>query len=112
MSCLGNCGKDVRNPPSRKITGYCSECLGLAHKTRLKVELSTEILDKLNLKEREYNLGSHVLSSKLEYKLPKCRIHKAYYKVCTSRTGHLGFYCNRCSDHFVEEIKKDINRIP
>jgi len=50
MSCKGKCGKDIRNPPSRQITGYCSKCLGLAHKTRLKVELTTEILDKLNLK--------------------------------------------------------------
>jgi len=53
MSCKGNCGKDIRNPPSRQITGYCAECLGLAHKKQLKIELTTEILDKLNLKEKE-----------------------------------------------------------
>ena len=50
MNCKGHCGKDIRNPPSRQITGYCAKCLGLAHKKQLKVELTTEILDKLNLK--------------------------------------------------------------
>ena len=49
MNCLGDCGKEIRNPPSRKITGYCSNCLGRAHKTRLEVELTNDILNKLNL---------------------------------------------------------------
>ena len=35
MNCLGNCGKQVRNPPSRgAVTGFCAVCLGLAHKTK------------------------------------------------------------------------------
>ena len=53
ISCKGNCGKSIRNPPSRQITGYCAKCLGLAHKKQLKVELTTEILDKLNLKKKK-----------------------------------------------------------
>ena len=56
MNCKGHCGKSIRNPPSRQITGYCAKCLGLAHKKQLKVELTTEILDKLNLKERHNTL--------------------------------------------------------
>ena len=52
MNCKGNCGKSIRNPPSRKITGYCAKCLGLAHKTPLVIVISEEKLNKLNLKER------------------------------------------------------------
>ena len=32
MDCLGNCGKQVKNPPGKNVTGYCAKCLGLAHK--------------------------------------------------------------------------------
>ena len=32
MDCLGGCGKQVRNPPGKNVTGYCAVCLGLAHK--------------------------------------------------------------------------------
>jgi hypothetical protein len=34
MNCLGNCGKEVKNPPGKNVTGYCAVCLGLAHKNR------------------------------------------------------------------------------
>ena len=36
ISCKGGCGNEVRNPPSYNITGYCAECLGLAHKKAMK----------------------------------------------------------------------------
>ena len=105
ISCKGHCGKDVRNPPSRQITGYCAKCLGLAHKKQLKVELTTEILNKLNLKEKEITF-KRLLNSKLDYKIPKCKIHKTYYNVCTSRTGNLGMYCDKCSMHFAVKLLK------
>jgi len=35
MDCLGNCGKQVKNPPGKNVTGFCAQCLGVAHKTRL-----------------------------------------------------------------------------
>jgi len=38
MDCLGNCGKEVKNPPGKNVTGYCAVCLGLAHK-RKKVRI-------------------------------------------------------------------------
>ena len=104
MSCLGNCGKNIRNPPSRQITGYCAKCLGLAHKKQLKVELTTEILDKLNLKEKEVT-SKKLLDKEIEYKIPKCNKHKAYCKVCTSRTGNLGIYCNKCNDEWIDTIR-------
>lgn len=34
MNCLGNCGKEVKNPPGKNVTGYCAVCLGLAHKAK------------------------------------------------------------------------------
>ena len=38
MNCLGKCGKEVKNPPGKNVTGYCAKCLGLAHKiTRKRV---------------------------------------------------------------------------
>jgi len=55
IDCKGGCGKEVRAPPSRKVTGYCSDCLGLAHKTVLIIEIDEEILNKLELKERQLN---------------------------------------------------------
>jgi len=58
INCKG-CNKSIRNPPSykltRPITGYCAKCLGLAHKTLVIIEIDNEILDKLNLKERQLN---------------------------------------------------------
>ena len=27
QDCKGGCGKSIRNPPSRKICGYCRNCL-------------------------------------------------------------------------------------
>jgi hypothetical protein len=32
IDCKGGCGRQIRNPPSYKITGYCAKCLGTAHK--------------------------------------------------------------------------------
>ena len=32
VSCKGGCGKQIRAPPSRKITGFCAKCLGTEHK--------------------------------------------------------------------------------
>ena len=106
MSCLGNCGKDIRNPPSRKITGYCAKCLGLAHKRQLKVELTTEILDKLNLKEKEIT-SKKLLDKEIDYKIPKCKKHKTYCKVCTSHTGTLGLYCDKCQQDWLVAIRLD-----
>ena len=103
MSCLGNCGKNIRNPPSRQITGYCSKCLGLAHKTRLKIELSNEILDKLNWTEKHLT-RKKLLDTEIEYKIPKCKKHKSYCKVATSFRGTLGFYCDKCQDEFIDTI--------
>jgi len=68
VSCKGKCGKDIRNPPSRKITGYCAKCLGLAHKTPLVIVISEEKLNKLNLKERQLNFLADV---KLDRKVNK-----------------------------------------
>ena len=104
ISCKGYCGKDVRNPPSRQITGYCAKCLGLAHKRQIKVELTTEILDKLNLKEKEIT-SKRLLDLEIEYKIPKCKKHKSYCKVATSFTGSLGFYCNKCNDEWIDAIR-------
>jgi endogenous inhibitor of DNA gyrase (YacG/DUF329 family) len=30
VACKG-CGKKIRHPPSRKITGFCARCLGTYH---------------------------------------------------------------------------------
>ena len=97
MNCLGDCGKEIRNPPSRKITGYCSNCLGRAHKTRLEVELTTDILNKLNLTEKHLTTKK-LLDTETDYKIPKCKKHKSYCKVATSFRGTLGFYCDKCQD--------------
>ena len=106
IDCRG-CSKSIRNPPSykltRPITGYCAKCLGLAHKTRLKVELSAEILDKLNLTEKHLTIKT-LLDCEIEYKLPKCKKHKGYYKVATTRTGNLAFYCDRCQSDLLDTI--------
>jgi len=55
IDCKGGCGREVRNPPSRNITGFCAVCLGLERKTPLVIVISEENLDKLNLKERQLN---------------------------------------------------------
>jgi len=55
INCLGNCGKQVRNPPGRNVTGYCAVCLGLAHKIPLVIVIEEEKLNKLKLNERQLN---------------------------------------------------------
>jgi hypothetical protein len=47
-----NCNKTIRNPPSRKITGFCSRCLGVAHKVIGTIYLDQLKLDKINLTEK------------------------------------------------------------
>ena len=37
MDCLGNCGKEVKNPPGKNVTGFCAVCLGLAHKKKVRI---------------------------------------------------------------------------
>jgi hypothetical protein len=32
IACKGGCGKQIRDPPSRNITGFCAKCLNTKHK--------------------------------------------------------------------------------